>query len=137
MLKEAWKEDGDAQKIKEYVELSRKKFDFSNEKILFEHISELDVNEILEKYVILNHLIDNKERLFLQHGQNPFKRTIFSKLFEHYSTSEIWQKFIKLNQEYSLALHKLQNSEVKRVSIYNKHQGRKKIVSCKTILRVI
>lgn len=133
MIKEVWKKDADAQKIKEYVEESKKKFDFSNEKTLYENIPHFKAEEVLEKYVILNHLIDNKERLFLQNGQNPFKRSIFSKLFERYSTDQLLEKFMRLNREYALALHEFQNEEIKRVSVYDQMQGRKKIISCKSI----
>ncbi len=37
----------------------------------------MDPDEIIEKYVILNILVSNEFRGYLQHGQNPFESSIY------------------------------------------------------------
>jgi len=124
---EAWKKDLDKDKIKEIIELSKNRFNFRKEKVLYENIGNLNPEEVMEKFVILNHLIDNEMRLFLIEGQNPFANTIFAELFKDLSYDQLFGLYMSINMKYSMVLHDLQNSEIDRITTYTDVAGRRKL----------
>jgi len=98
--------------------------------VLYENIGNLNPEEVMEKFVILNHLIDNEMRLFLIEGQNPFANTIFAELFKDLSHDQLFGLYMSINMKYSMVLHDLQNSEINRITTYTDVAGRRKLHTC-------
>lgn len=129
-VEESWKNDADRDKIREILALSKSHFNFQKEKDLYENIKHLNPREVMEKFVILNHMIDNEQRMYLMADQNPFSITIFAQLFETYSQDELMSLYMDLNVKYSMEFHKFQNSEIKRIATYTSQAGRAKLHKC-------
>ncbi|KAL4437594.1 hypothetical protein ABPG74_017832 [Tetrahymena malaccensis] len=126
-IKRYFKEDPDYDHIMKAAEKQSAKYDYySKERPLFELIKEqqIDADEILEKYVIINHLLEKSTLFYLESGVNPFNTTIFHGLFkEKYgkgkeAVNQIIQKYEKFNSKYALELHKIQNFQIKRIGEY-------------------
>ena len=103
---------------------------FRKERQLYENIGNLNPEEVMEKFVIVNQLIDNEMRMFLNHGQNPFELTIFADLFKDYSTQDLYNLYMRINGKYSMVLHHLQNTEIQRIATYTETAGRRKQIPC-------
>ncbi len=127
---EEWKKDMDVEKIKEAIELSKKRFDFTKEKLLYEKVPYLKPEEVLEKFVVLSQLMDPEMRLYLNEGQNPFSKTIFGELFAGYSQEELYNLYMRLNKKYASELNRFQNSEIMRISTYTGLVGRRTLETC-------
>jgi hypothetical protein len=133
LIEETWKNDPDIGKIREVALESKKKFDYSDEVPLYESIPKLSRDEILEKYIILNHLIENKDRMYIRHGINPFTPTIFKEHFDGMTGEDLEQLYRKYNQKYSLELHRMQNREIRRLSSWDLQAGRTGMKTCNAI----
>lgn len=130
-MSKAFGKDIDQENIEEMIAASQKKFNFyKKEKPLYENINNLNPEHVLEKFVILNQLIDNEMRMFLQARQNPLEITIFNELFKSYEQEEILRMFMTINHKYALELHRLQNSEIRRIANHDVSAGRQKLVTC-------
>ena len=129
-------EDIDKIRMDKILKASKKRFDYSKEKNMFNKMNNQNPEEFLEKFVILSHLIDNDHRIYLQAGQNPFNITIFNEMFKSHfgSTEEIYEEFLRLNQPYSLEFHKLQNMQLKNLASFDKVSGRKQAITCNFVI---
>jgi len=126
-VEESWKNDADRDKIREILALSKSHFNFQKERDLYENIKHLNPREVMEKFVILNHMVDNEQRMYLMADQNPFSITIFAQLFKKYSQDELMSLYMDLNAKYSMEFHRFQNSEIKRIATYTNQAGRSKL----------
>ena len=127
------KNDEERLRIKKIIDSSESSFNFKKkEESLYKNIKNLNADEILEKYVILSHLISYEYRYYLHYGVNPFESTIFNQLIsEKYgSRDQILQKFDEINMKYKSELHKLQNHTIKQLRSYEKG-GRNSLISIK------
>jgi hypothetical protein len=125
--------DEERLRIKNMIDSSESAFNFKKkEEQLYKNIRNLNADEVIEKYVILSHLISYEYRYYLHYGVNPFESTIFSQLIsEKYgSRDKILQKFDEINSKYKTELHKLQNYTIKQLRSYEKG-GRNSLISIK------
>lgn len=79
-IRKFFSKDEDQEEILNLAEKQKQKYDFyEKERDQFLNIKEGKANaeEILEKYVILNHLIGKETQLYLQENINPFQVTIY------------------------------------------------------------
>lgn len=127
------KNDEERLRIKKMIDSSESSFNFKKkEEPLYKNIKNLNADEILEKYVILSHLISYEYRYYLHYGVNPFESTIFNQLIsdKYGSRDQIIQKFDAINMKYKSELHKLQNHTIKQLRNYEKG-GRNFLISIK------
>ena len=88
---------------------------YEKTKRAFDQIENLDVDEILEKYVILSYLVDDTFINKLKFDIPYFKRTIFRKFFEDYSCQDILKKISEIDKKYKELFDKLHNWEMQRM----------------------
>lgn len=68
----------------------------------YQGLAKMDADEIIEKYVILNILVSNEFRGYLQHNQNPFEMSIYSQVIggRYKSVQEVRDKYEEINSSY-------------------------------------
>lgn len=117
-LNDAIKNDEERIKIQKMLNESDSKYNYRKKELpLFESLFKMEADEIIEKYVILNHLISNDVKFHLQNDSNPFKVSIFKDIIskKYPETDNILQKFNEINEKYRVILHKTQNFLISRI----------------------
>lgn len=120
-LNDAIKNDAERERIRKILKESDNKFNYRKKEMpLFESLNSIDPDTIIEKYVILTHLISYEFRAFLASGVNPFEITIFNDIVakKYPNQQTILAKFNEINEKYKPALHKTQNFFIKRVKTH-------------------
>lgn len=120
-LNDAIKNDAERERIRKILKESDSKYNYKKkEKPLFESLSSIDPDIIIEKYVILTHLISYEFRAFLSSGVNPFEVTVFKEVVakKYPNQQTILAKFNEINEKYKSALHKTQNLFIKRIKTH-------------------
>lgn len=118
MMEEAMKNDAERLKIKKILRESDHKFNYKRrEQSIFEALNDCDPDKIIEKYVILSHLVSYEPKAYLTYGVNPFDKTIFKEIIrkKYPNHEELCKKFFEINEKYKAVLHKTQNLLIKRI----------------------
>ena len=132
-LKDTIKNDKERIKIKQMLNDSDLNYNYRKKEMpLFEQIGKMDPDIILEKYVILSHLINHDIRFYLQMGINPFQKTIFRDILakKYPDQQSLQAKFIEINEKYKPILHKIQNLFIRNIKDDN-IGGRRNFLSSK------
>jgi len=117
-LKDTIKNDKERLKIKQMLNDSDLNYNYRKKEMpLFESVSKMDADVIIEKYVILSHLITHDLRFYLEVGENPFKITIFKDVLaqKYPDTQSLRKKFMEINEKFKPVLHKVQNYFIKKI----------------------
>jgi len=120
-LNETIKNDEERKRIKKMLEESDLEYNYRKREIpFFESVEKTDPEVIIEKYVIMTHLISYDFRNYLLNGINPFDITIFKDVIQKKfpNCESVLQKFLEINQKYKATLHKTQNFFVKKIKCH-------------------
>lgn len=94
--------------------------------------TEENLQIILEKIVILNHIIDREFRNYIDHNVNPIKG-LFGNKFDQFDDQFVINLYLKINANYAKILETLFYNDVKRLEDIPSF-GRFYLQTCKLIL---
>ena len=117
-LNDMIKNDKERIKIKKMLDESDLEFNYRKKEMpIFENLYRMDAETIIEKYVILSHIVTYDFKEYFASGTNPLEVTIFKDIIakKFPNCESVFQKFNEINEKYKPALHKTQNYFIQRV----------------------